>query len=256
MKKRLVTLLAVAMALVLALSLAACGGKGDTKTNSDDAYKIFEKAFKEANDAEQMSMNLDTKISMDIAGTKTDMTMKGPIKTITTAPMQLESTLETQIMGVDMSISMWFKDGYMYTEAMGQKSKSPMDEELALESSNASIASFDKKYLKKTTDKSVTGGTEYTFEIDGAALKELVAGATGSSGVDLNSADITWGDASVKVTIDKDGKMIGQEVIVSLDVEAYGQTIKMDLDMKITDIKTSGVEINYPADLDSYPEGA
>jgi hypothetical protein len=254
MKRKLITLSAVAMVLVLTVSLSACGGGSDSSSGSDNSasYKAFAAAYEELNDSKQQSMNMDLQINMDIAGTESEMAIKGPVKVITGDSMQLESSLQTKMYGMDIEMNMWFKDGYMYIESMGQKMKQPMDEETALASSNASVTTFEEKYLKNTTKKSITGGTEYTFEVEGAALKALAGDTAGSSGIDLESDSIKWGDATVKVVLDKAGKIVSQEIVLSFEMEESDQTSKVDMTMKISDIKTSGVTIDYPADLDTY----
>jgi hypothetical protein len=238
--------------------LGACGAKtgGETK----DTYDIAMAATEKVNDADAMSFDMNIDMKMTISGSEQEIHMEGPVKVLNNGDddIQFYAKQETSMLGINMALTMYYRDGYLYTEVEDQKVKQAVDAAEMSSQQSTSLTIFDKSFIKSSSDKKVAAGTEYRFTIDGAGLKDMVIKSMGSSaGLEgVSEDDMTFGDAEVVMVLDKDGNVVSQSMEMAYEMVILEQTVMMNMVMNVKNIKTGGVTIDFPADLDTYQESA
>lgn len=253
--KKIILLTAV---LLMTLSLTACNG-------GSEAYSEFVKVNEKMANADSVDMDMDVTAVIEAGGESIDMKMNGNMKQV----MRSETDIDMEMdMNIDMSIPgmgsqkvntlSYFKDGYMYTDAAGQKFKMAMSlEELEKQSSmSGKDFTFEEKAVKKSSVKDLEGGKELSFTLDGKAMTEIFGDMMGAmaDSLPIDSADMKFGDMEYVILVDKDSNMKSMVMRFAADMDIEGQkmTMKYDITAKINQI--GYVKISFPSDLSTYPE--
>lgn len=242
-------------------------------TEKITAFRALQGAFAgmDAN-AMDLGMKMRMDMLMDVDGESEAMStnMAGNIQTIVNGTdVQMAYDMTSALLGTDMRIKMWMKDGWMYESvtAAGETTKAKIaltDELAALETLNtvdptamdvSSLALIDS-----ITTKTVGKNTEYTLVLGRGmdAMLDSVTGLTGTDTADLSIdsmtltyvLDRTGTLKTMHMAFDADMSMIFREedgTFTSIDVR-YDYSI--DLDVKATG---KAVKITYP-DFSGYPE--
>lgn len=246
MKKVLALLLTGAMAL----SLAGCGGQ--------NAKKIYDDAAKKT--AELDSMDVSSVIAMKMAqGEETidismDMDMK--ISGINTDSMKYQADANTNMMGQNQDISMYYENGYYYMDAMGQKIKYAMDLDAMMEQIKQSTegSSMDSSYLKDIQAKKDGDNQNLTYTVDATKMDSYLQDIMSQMGTDAEGVTYNIKEASGEAVVNKDGYISRQKVKMVFEMELQGETISMDMDVDSTyNNPGQTVEVTTP-DLEGYEE--
>lgn len=255
MKKCLALLLTGAMTL----SLAACGGAKSPKVIYDEATKkTQELSSMEATSVVSMQMTQGEQ-NMDI---KMDLDMK--IADINTDSMKYlaQGKANTSVMGqnVDMDLSMYYENGYYYTEVMDQKIKYAMDMDAMVKQIKDSTggAGMDSSYMKEITAKKDGDNQILTFTVDGEKMNSYVQDMMSqmSSGMGTNLEGVTYDikEVSGEATVNKDGYFSNVKMKMTMDMTMEGETVAMTIDMDCTyNNPGQTVEVTAP-DLEGYTE--
>ncbi|WP_367568758.1 DUF6612 family protein [Lacrimispora sp.] len=246
MKKVLALLLTGAMAL----SLAGCGGQ--------NAKKIYDGAAKKT--AELDSMDVSSVIAMKMTqGEETvdismDMDMK--ISGINTDSMKYQADANTNMMGQNQELSMYYENGYYYMDAMGQKIKYAMDLDAMMEQIKQSTegSSMDSSYLKDIQAKKDGENQNLTYTVDATKMDSYLQDIMSQMGTDAEGVTYNIKEASGEAVVNKDGYISRQKVKMVFDMELQGEAISMDMDVDSTyNNPGQTVEVTTP-DLEGYEE--
>lgn len=246
MKKVLALLLTGAMAL----SLAGCGGQ--------NAKKIYDDAAKKT--AELDSMDVSSVIAMKMAqGEETidismDMDMK--ISGINTDSMKYQADANTNMMGQNQELSMYYENGYYYMDAMGQKIKYAMDLDAMMEQIKQSTegSSMDSSYLKDIQAKKDGENQNLTYTVDATKMDSYLQDIMSQMGTDAEGVTYNIKEASGEAVVNKDGYISRQKVKMVFEMELQGETISMDMDVDSTyNNPGQTVEVTTP-NLEGYEE--
>jgi len=246
MKKVLALLLTGAMAL----SLAGCGGQ--------NAKKIYDDAAKKT--AELDSMDVSSVIAMKMAqGEETidismDMDMK--ISGINTDSMKYQADANTNMMGQNQELSMYYENGYYYMDAMGQKIKYAMDLDAMMEQIKQSTegSSMDSSYLKDIQAKKDGDNQNLTYTVDATKMDSYLQDIMSQMGTDAEGVTYNIKEASGEAVVNKDGYISRQKVKMVFEMELQGETISMDMDVDSTyNNPGQTVEVTTP-NLEGYEE--
>jgi hypothetical protein len=252
--------------LVLALlAMTACGsstndvvptpenGGGDTPQS---AYALYMQASQALESAESFLVEMSTEMQMSFLGDYMDMTMSGTLAVviISETDIQMKMDMMTNSMGMDMPMLIYFKDGYQYTDVMGQKMKMSMPMEEILAQANVSPLEFTESAILNEVVTPTGNGYEVSFTLDGDTLSDIVmqqmAGLEDLFGADM---DMTFGDIDMVVLIENN-EIKHMVMKFSVEAEYEGDKMMIHTDTIMTYTQIGGVTIDFPDDLDMYEE--
>lgn len=268
MKKKALLVLGLCLALVLSMSLAGCGDKSETGDSGElDPYKIYNDAAAKMKDMKDMQAKVDMDMKIGAQGQTVDMNigmdMKEVIKSEEEVEMASTLTMTSEHEDMDMDMSMWYKDGWMYIEAAGTKTKQKVDVEDA--ASKMSVNLGTEKMTKDLADKAtaVKDGdvTNIEFKIKGEKVQDLMSKMmkSGDSSVtDVFQAlgDVKTGDMTLSAVVDEEGYMTDVKMSGDVSISTNGTEGKTDFEMTMSDIKIDqGLVIDFPS-FDDYTEAS
>ncbi|MDL2219855.1 hypothetical protein LJC04_05965 [Ruminococcaceae bacterium OttesenSCG-928-O06] len=244
--KKTVSLLLI---VLMALCFVACGGE-EAKT----PYQLYVDANQKMTDAGSFAADAHMLISMSMMGQTMDMEMDTTIKTITRSEtdIDMEMLMTMSYAGMTIDTTAYYTDGYMYALAMGQKQKQKMDA-ADMASQGSYNIDFTESAVKESSVTDVDGGKLLSFVLDGSVMNDLMAQQmAGTGGGD--DVDVTIEDVPMEVTIDGDGNLKNLVMDFTMVVTSQGLSIDCTVSMTMDAIQVGGVTIDFPADLDTYPE--
>lgn len=271
-----------ALSVVLALSLAACGGvprQGEASEASmapppPSAFETLKSATEAMEALQCADLNLDVNLKMSMPGTSMEIGVKGHVQIESSTKFRADIT-ET-VAGQEIPLSLYRDGAYTYTDMMGMKVKSPVDDNLAEDALNFE---FKEEYFKKLELTETDGIRTLTMSVDPdkvlGLLKSLMNSdlmdSLGDMGIDTDTESENEPDLRV-LGIELTAKLGGDNLIreasgtVSL-VLAYempsvadpestiSSEMQLDVNMSVT-INNPGqaVTVTPPEDLDQYTE--
>ena len=214
MKKR--TVIAAMMAMVM-VCLAGCGSKEMT------AEQVLAKATETQQTMKSMDADMKMTMSMDILGQTIDCDADMDIKVnnLNEEDMQMAMQTDFTMLGQEISMNTYYTDGYYYMDSMGEKEKQAMDiaemaDTLKQNSAFTEIPTDAFKSLEMTEEGN---NRVLTYVADGTQLTEMVDSLMGSmlgamGGMD--DMDISLGDVSGTLTVDKDFNVVAQLSLIHI----------------------------------------
>ncbi|MDR1796129.1 MAG: hypothetical protein LBR44_01590 [Clostridiales Family XIII bacterium] len=274
MKKKFIVGLVVLFSCVFAL--AACGGDdgGDvvdagssdviveevaeeeedvTTAAVGDAYGIYKAAMESLIAADGYEYDITIESAYGADGAEGSSTMSGHvIQNDPTGNVEMKMEITTEASGMTLDMTSYYKDGYQYTEMMGMKIKTAMDQE-EMQSSMGKLPDFNDDAI---TDQSVTeagGATTVSFVISGEAaqayIDEALEGIEGAEDVEVDLGGASNG-IKITATVDSSGnltELIQEQTSTTGGIESTSLT-------KMSNIKIGKVAFDFPSDLDAYQE--
>ena len=224
---------------------------------SKDPYTLYTDANNKILAAKGVKETININGTMSLAGMKepikasTDVKMNDPY----TSAMEMAMSLDMSVAGQDLTATSYYKGGEIYTDAMGQKSKTKVD--MAKIRSQTALVQFKKNDIINQKRVKTSSGTDLTFTIKGAALKDYVTSSLGDLGSALGSSvqyDIK--DATVVAHLAKDGNMTNCKVTMPFALTMEGETVTANMTMEATNIEYGHQDITPPSDLSSYQDAS
>ena len=268
MKKNALLALVLCLAFVMSMSLAGCGDKSETGDSGElDPYKIYNDAAAKMKDKKDMQARVDIDMKIGIRGETVDTKSSMDIEQVTKSEKEVEMACKMNMTSeqedLDMDMSMWYKDGWMYIEAAGTKTKQKVDVEDA--ASKMSVNLGTEKMTKDLADKAtaVKDGdvTNIEFRIRGEKVQDLMSKMmkSGDSSVtDVFQAlgDVKTGDMTLSAVVDEEGYMTDVKMSEDMSISTNGTEGKTDFEMTMSDIKIDqGLVIDFPS-FDDYTEAS
>ncbi|WP_124067880.1 DUF6612 family protein [Clostridium sp. E02] len=241
----------ILMAVVTALSVTACKGPKDPKLIYDDALK----KTSELSDIEADSL---TNLTMSQGEEKSEIKMDLKLKMtdVNSDAMKYLAEGTTSVMGQDLAISMYYENGYYYTDTMGQKIKYAMDIEELMKKVRQSVdgGNMDSSYMSDLSNKKDGDNYVFTYTLDGDKLSTYVNNLISQLGTEVEGISYDIKDASGEATINKEGYFSKQKMKMTMDMTVQGETISMIIDSDINYVNPGqSLEITAP-NLDGYTE--
>ena len=207
-----------------------------------------------------MDSSATIKMTMGAEGQTMDVNMTMDIKAtyITSENMVMSMTGKMSMLGQEMPVTAYYKEGVYYTETMGMKTKmeTPLAEAQQMLSQNSAFSEIPADAFKSLDMKSVDDGYELTYVADGSKISELASSLMGSMGQEtLPTEDMTINDISGTMTVNKDYVVTAQTMKLDMvmNVEGSEMTAVMEIDMK-SNSTGDAVTVELPEDLDSYQD--
>jgi hypothetical protein len=287
-----IAIIMLAFVMVFA-ACGAGGGEGGDKTKESaeaaKAYALFDSASRALSASEGYSMDMTMSTITDTDGEKSET--NATVQTIVSDPagnIGVKTTQTADIQGQAMDSIVYIKDGNMYTDSLGQKFKMPIGDISQFIEQQTNLLDFPEDALIDGSVTDVDGGKEIKLTIKGDAISDYISQAAGglTSGImDAAGADedvkldegqpesdadanetvsgagledvfsgMEFGDLRITARIDADGNFIEYTTEMSFGIDVEGYKTSMDQNTSVTNIKIGKVTIDYPDDLDSYPD--
>ncbi len=256
MKKITKILSLVLVFAMLTLAFASCGTTAEDKVAA---------AMAKMASAKKTDCTAIINVEMDMGGMKIEMPMNMVMKTDTTDATKpvVYAEVSMTLMGETVKTTSFYKDGYLYTEASGQKVKMAMSYEEMMEGSDTGIDtakifeakkdSIDESFvITENDDGSITVKmtvTKAEFASDLADFSEELAESLGDNG------GVEISDTVFEFTVDKDCNVSALKATMNIDMTIQGQKVAVAYEMDFT-YRPAGedFEITLPTDLGSYKE--
>lgn len=261
MKKRIASIVLAAITLAV---LVGCGGQ---KKSVNATPKDIITALESYNNSEQMDANMKMEMQLkadnmeykvgvefnfqkDFSNYKTDYFLKGKAQLPLVGEMEMVS---------------FYKDGYLYSDTMGEKTKEKVSAAAAKESFQPSQLSLALKedFIENVKAEKSGDKTTYTYKLKEDKLKELFDSMDGFEKALPNSPFDGMGQANFKVkntqntiVVNSKGQVIQNKLDLELEATDKGKTASMHLIFEVNVNKLDNVIIQYPGDLSAYKEGS
>lgn len=252
MKKSMIQAAGI-FAIAAVLILGGCSGKKDAKS-------IYEDAVKKTAEMSSADFTSDMTISMiqDEQTIDIDMQMDSQMDGINTDNMHYVSNMTMSAMGQNMDMTVFYTDGYFYTELMGQRIKYAMAlEEMTKQVHSATGGTLASSMLKDIKAEKDGDFQKLTFTADPAKMDEYMQTVMGSLTNTMGSmADVEMkiSEGSGSMTVSKEGYIAEQNIKMKLETTANGSTAKMDMDVHVV-YNNPGQEITVEIpDTEGYQE--
>ncbi len=265
------SLFAALLAAGILLLVSGCGGQetassapaSTTQTTSAteaplvplDVYKAAQEKYE---GQKTISYSFDMKMSVSASGITMDIGSSGKIGTIVAdADSEMAADMTMNMLGQEIKANSYYKNGVLYTQALGMKIKQPLPFDEAVDEIGAPTMEYTPDDIKdiKAVRKDDTIVLTFTVSAD-TALATMSEDMLASAGIDetaMDSVEIT--DVQVEYVVDKDGEFISCKTVFSMSATAEEQKTTISYDFAITDIQYGAdVKITPPADLDAYVE--
>ncbi len=235
----------ITLTAILALTLTACGEKPMTK---EEAFQFYSDAL--TNTAKADSYNSNVEMSYLISDGENEIKMGIGMNLIlegqTTNNPKAMMLVETQMFGMDIAAEMYYADGYIYTNTLGEKTKTKDSIDTLEQFKNTAINIKDFEDIKVTKKDGIT---TLEFKMSNDQLNQMLGESMNDTlGIDA----MKYTDTNIVVTVNPDNTI--KDMIISLvatmSVEAQEANINVDITMSYTDYNTA--KVTLPADLDSY----
>ena len=244
---------AVLMSTALVLSLAACGQSAKTPE------EIYDEAILKSQSLDALDGDMEMAMTMDMGGMSLGMKMGADIqlKKISDSEAELAMVMSTNILGEEVIVEEYFKDGYLYmNDGSGFKLEALFDySEVAGQATLNTATSRDfMDKLEMTEDKD--GNYVFNYTIAPDKMNEYLDNALdGMDELMGEDGSFTIGEMGGTCVIDKDYNVLSDKVHMVMDMSVEGQTVSMSVDVSLVyNAVGDAVTVEFPADLDSYTE--
>lgn len=198
--------------------------------------------------AEYMTMDYDMSIASDIDSEAIDESKIAYLGTVNAEIFRNGSPDDG--MTINVPVSCYYTDGYMYINAAGQKAKLAMSYTEAFDEIGANLKSNTNPIclLKSiTVTTAADGTTTYILECVPDTANSVISAVEPDQIAAYSAFNMT-----VKV---KDERLISISGDADMTAEVEGQTMDLEITYEMTNIKTGAdVTVTLPQDLDTYPE--
>lgn len=153
------------------------------------------------------------------------------------ANLRYMAFLRMTLLGTETEGSIYYENGWAYTDMAGQKTK----QEMAAGDMMSNMAELTNSFvttLDYMDDLSLTADGEnkvLNYTINSAKINEYLAMALGSASMSsvMDDAAISVSNASGNYVISPDGYCIGAKIYMDMDMTMYGETIHVSIDANV-----------------------
>ena len=253
MKKRV---LPVLLAGLMVLGFSGC--------QKADPTEILQNAMTKTQSLESVEYDAGLSFDAEISGMRIGMDLDMNLKAINDKENPaMAYTVSTSLMGQDVNVDMTYQDGTLYMDSMGYKVKSAIDYDDFVKKNGQlfELTKFDSEDVKDLADLEMKmDGDNIIFsftadEKEGQDLLDAIMQA-----MEMESGDtaeqIKLKSLSGEYTVNKDGYLTGQKIVMSCEMTQDDITSAADITLDLSLVNPGQtVEITVD-DPDSYQEAS
>jgi len=227
-----------------------------------ELYTIaMEKVAAEMAAADSFIMGSVIHMVMDMDGESLDVEMDMLISQVGSGvDVQMKIDMITNMMGMEMPMTIFFKDGVAYMDMMGMQMQMPMSLDELLAEFDISMDDFEPVDFElgdiiSQEARAIPGGTELTFVLNPDAMNDAMEDAMemlAMLGLDGEDVDIEFEDIMVIAILNDNNELEYTRMFSGFSMEADGELIFIEMDMAFEFIQFGGVTINFPDNLDDF----
>ena len=233
-------------------TLAAC----DDADNGENAFALLMRAETEMADVDSMVMETEMNMVMELFGQPMYSTSNSRAYTVQVSPTEFEMRVETVTETMDMEIpsTMYFRDGMMYMDMMGERTKFeiPFEEAMQMANVDGFEFEFDESAIISHSVSANGDNRELEFVLDFGSVMDSLSGEVGSMMEMFGDMEGMFDDLTVEMTVVIDADYQIVSMMMAYEMEIEGITTKIE--MISTVVQTGGVEITFPDNLDEFEE--
>lgn len=255
--KKSTKILSIVLSFVMVMLLCCSCGKATPEER-------LQAAFDTANSAKKFDIDYTFGISVTVEGE----TMEIPM----TIGMQVDNTDEANpVMAMDMTMTMlgmqipmnyYYKDGYAYTSVMGQKVKTAMSYEDMMAENGTGVEdmlaltkeALDKAEITENED----GSLSVKMALNGADYKDALLAIVGEDMFDTFGAEaFAFTDCSVEIAVGTDDNIEKMSMTIGMTMTIEGVEATASCEAEVVYNAIGGdFTVELPTDLDTYTETA
>lgn len=234
------------------LTLVACEATNDEQS----AFALLMHAEEQMADVDSMIIETKMDMSMEMFGQPMETTSTSRAYTVQLSPTEFEMRVETvtETMGMEMPSTMYFRDGMMYMDMMGEQMKFELALEEALQMANVNgfEFEFDEDVIISQSVLENGDKRELQFVLDFESVIDTLGNEIGSMMELLGNMEEIFDGLTVDMTvvIDADYQIVSMAIAYEMDIEGTA----MAIEMISTIVQTGGVEITFPDNLEEFEE--
>ncbi|MDL2300228.1 hypothetical protein LJC01_01110 [Clostridiaceae bacterium OttesenSCG-928-D20] len=242
---------ALSLILALAICLAFAGCKADPSP-----YEAFTKAMQLNSELTALESEAMLESSVSYGSGNMSFKTESRSKQIKHSEEDLEISMDmsVSVLGMSVSMQMYYRNNFIYLDAMGMKYKSELDDaEFNEQFAREPIYFSEEDIVEQSIEKTVSGYTA-SFLIKGEALKEYAIALLEANDnyIDAN-ADYTLSDVQYILNVASNGEFQSSELNIPMSVAMGSEQGEVTLKLTETYLNTnSDVEITPPENLDDY----
>jgi len=257
MKKLTRILSLVLVFAMLSLALSSCGATAE--------QRVAEAMTKMAT-AKKSDCTVNVKMKMASSGQTQEVPMTMVIKSDISdekSPV-LYMDMSMTVGNISTAMKTFYKDGFLYTEAQGQKYKVQKSyEEMLEDDSSASFNMTDIFEAKKDASADnfkITKNDDGTLSVEMLVTKDEFASdfkefAEQLSSIAVNGGTVEVADTLFQLVIDKDNNITSIMAVMNMEIKYFGEIMSVSYDMIFTYNPVDGdYEVALPENLDEYRE--
>lgn len=247
------------MVLVACVSVLLVGCTNSEETTGENAIQKLNRAIAKTDDATHTTGKSIMGLEI-LSDTEKDMYVRVDMDFILnnladTKTGEAKVVMETDNSGLKDSITMYCKDGYMYTAASGQKVKTKLDEEDDSVTETTKLQSFGKSNMEDLTIEKDGTNQLAKVKLKDDVVREFIADrlTEALSGIVVTDDMIELDTTIVEYRIDANGYVDTQDLSFSFTLKQNTQELKMKLYYKNTYSSFMKKSIDFP-DFSDYEE--
>lgn len=264
MKKFISVLMAAAAAMVMSITSFA----------AEDAGELLDRVTQKEQQNESMDCRMG--IHMDIISSElsellgqealtVNMEMRMKMAQITSGNLEFKADVAANALGESMYYTLFYKDGYYYTDLGGTKLKYPMDLDSIVKTAESATASMDldSSYMKALSLREEDGLRILSFEADAKQLDAYVKdvmnttmGAVDPSGLDDMQFSVVKMDGEYRVNEEDYITSAWVDMVLNMSVLDENVLLRMRMEYDVNN-PGQAVTVDIPStegyqDLESY----
>jgi len=241
-------LLLMVVMLLAVVTLTAC-------RDNLDAFELLERSH-ETEAHISGTAHLDADITMSMEGMTFDMPMTMRMEVESEERMRIEVSMSIPMEG-EMSEIVYLRDGYVYTDENGTRTRSEVDADAMdmADSFNTDLEALTEAMIEDSSAERTDDGyrLEFILNQEGVMfiLDDLEMGEDMFDMSGIDEEDLEESNNVMVIYMDEDYRLISSETTLEIEfsMEEMGISMDMSMDMLIT-IEATDVTINFPDWLD------
>jgi len=249
--------LTIALSVVLVLVLIGVGlfvffSSGDNNfghSSNRDPFELLERSHQAMEELDSMQMDFDMDIAIDAGFMSMTLPMTGSILVEgENAAMEMSG----EVMGEVLHTSAYFRNGYLYSDDNGHRTREMMNFDVALNDMVGPFFNedlFDRDVISEAEATRVRGGYRLEFIIN----PDFILDAVPEFANDLAMTNIIdSGDFSIVIYLDNNYRQTSSAFNLEMSYTEMGMTATVSIDMHLELTQVGNITVTFPSWIDNF----